>query len=130
MQIGRQIIASLIAEQVADHDYLTVKTQVQQAQDVQAFLQTSSPAPSFYGWMQSHLSALYYQYYRFACDTARQAEQTMKQELMRPELDHPVHPVQLLGRRPPGPAVRRGAATSTSSGWRSPTTTTTNANSS
>jgi hypothetical protein len=37
--------------------------------------------------MQSDLSALYYQYYRFACDTARQAEQTMKQELMRPELD-------------------------------------------
>ena len=37
--------------------------------------------------MQSDLSGLYYQYYRFACDTARQAEQTMKQELMRPELD-------------------------------------------
>jgi hypothetical protein len=30
---------------------------------------------------------LYYQYYRFACDTARRAEQTLKQELMRPELD-------------------------------------------
>ena len=37
--------------------------------------------------MQSDLSGLYYQYYRFACDTARKAEQTMKQELMRPELD-------------------------------------------
>jgi hypothetical protein len=37
--------------------------------------------------MQSQLSGLYYQYYRFACDTARRAEQTMKQELMRPELD-------------------------------------------
>ena len=32
MQIGRQILASLIAEQVAEHDYQTVKTQVQQAQ--------------------------------------------------------------------------------------------------
>ena len=37
--------------------------------------------------MQSEISGLYYQYYRLACDTARQAEQTMKQELMRPELD-------------------------------------------
>jgi hypothetical protein len=37
--------------------------------------------------MQSDLSNLYYQYYRFACDTARKAEATMKQELMRPELD-------------------------------------------
>src|SRR5262249_40752700 len=40
MQIGRQIIASLIAEQIAYHDYKTVKSQVQQAQDVQSFLQT------------------------------------------------------------------------------------------
>src|SRR2546429_7109081 len=29
----------------------------------------------------------YYEYYRFAFDTARKAEKTMKQELMRPELD-------------------------------------------
>ena len=87
MQIGRQIIASLIAEQVAYHDYLTVKTQVQQAQDVQAFLEDKFTSAVFYTWMQSDLSGLYYQYYRFAYDTARQAEQTMKQELMRPELD-------------------------------------------
>jgi hypothetical protein len=87
MQIGRQIIASLIAEQAAHHDYLTVKTQVQQAQDVQSFLQTKFTSEVFYTWMRSDLTGLYYDYYRFACDTARQAEQTMKQELMRPELD-------------------------------------------
>ena len=87
MTIGRQIIGSLIAEQVAYHDYQTVKTQVQQAQDVQAFLQSRFTSAVFYGWMQSEISGLYYQYYRFACDIARRAEQTMKQELMRPELD-------------------------------------------
>lgn len=86
-QTGRQIIASLIAEQIAYHEYQVVKTQVQQAQDVQAFLQNKFTSAVFYTWMQSDLSALYYQYYRFACDTARQAEQTMKRELMRPELD-------------------------------------------
>jgi Tc toxin complex TcA C-terminal TcB-binding domain len=86
-QIGRQIIASLIAEQVARHDYDTVKTQVQQAQAVQDFLQNKFTNAALYSWMQSDLSALYYQYYRFACDTARLAEQTMKRELMRPELD-------------------------------------------
>ena len=86
-QIGRQILASLIAEQVAYHDYTTVKTQVEQATDVQTFLQTKFTSADFYTWMQSDLSGLYYQYYRFACDTARKAEQTMKQELMRPELD-------------------------------------------
>jgi Tc toxin complex TcA C-terminal TcB-binding domain len=86
-QIGRQIIASLIAEQVAYHDYQTMKTQVANAQQVQSFLQDKFTSAVFYTWMQSDLSALYYQYYRFACDTARRAEQTMKRELMRPELD-------------------------------------------
>ena len=87
MQIGEQIIASLIAEQIAENDYQTVKTQVKQAQDIQAFLQSKFTSAVFYTWMQSEISGLYYQYYRFACDTARKAEQTMKQELMRPELD-------------------------------------------
>jgi hypothetical protein len=87
MSIGSQIIASLIAEQVAYQDYQTIKTQVQQAKEIQSFLQKKFTNAAFYGWMQSQISGLYYQYYRFACDTARKAEQTMKQELMRPELD-------------------------------------------
>jgi len=85
--IGRQIIASLIAEQIALHDYRTVQTQVQQARDVQDFLQTKFTSAAFYGWMKSEIVGLYYQYYRLACDIARKAEQTMKRELMRPELD-------------------------------------------
>jgi Tc toxin complex TcA C-terminal TcB-binding domain len=87
IQIGEQVLASLIAEQVAYHDYQTTITQVKQAQDIQSFLQTKFTSAVFYGWMQSDVAGLYYQYYRFACDTARKAEQTMKQELMRPELD-------------------------------------------
>jgi hypothetical protein len=86
MHIGRQIIASLIGEQVAYHEYSTVKTQVQQARDVQDFLKSKFTNADFYGWMQSQAAGLYYQCYRFAFDTARRAEQTMKQELMRPEL--------------------------------------------
>jgi hypothetical protein len=87
MQIGEQIIASLIAEQMAYNDYQTTKTQVTQAQAVQSFLQSKFTSAVFYTWMQSEISGLYYQYYRFACDIARKAEQTMKRELMRPELD-------------------------------------------
>ena len=37
--------------------------------------------------MQGQSSALYYQYYRLAVDTARRTERTMKHELMRPEVD-------------------------------------------
>ena len=87
IEIGEQIIASLIAEQIAYNDYQTTKSQVKQAQDIQTFLQSKFTSAVFYTWMQSEISGLYYQYYRFACDTARKAEQTMKQELMRPELD-------------------------------------------
>jgi hypothetical protein len=94
MQIGRQIIGSLIAEQIASPDYQTVKTQVQQAQDIKSFLETkftnakdSEGNPGFYDWQTSEITGLYYQYYRFACDIARKAEQTMKRELMQPELD-------------------------------------------
>jgi hypothetical protein len=86
-QLGRQVVASLIAEQVARHDYATAQKQVDQAKDIQAFLKAKVTSADFYTWMQSDLTGLYYQYYRFACDTARKAEQTMKYELMRPGLD-------------------------------------------
>jgi hypothetical protein len=87
MAIGRQVIGSLIAEQIAYHEYTNIQTQIQQAQDVQSFLQTKFTNVDFYNWMQGELSGLYYQYYRLAFDTANRAEQTMKRELMRPELD-------------------------------------------
>jgi hypothetical protein len=61
---------------------------VQQAQDIQAFLEHEKfTNTKFYEWQTSEITRIYYQYYRFACDTARKAEQTMKRELMRPELD-------------------------------------------
>jgi hypothetical protein len=87
MAHGTQILASLIAEQAAYHDYTNVQAQVKQARDVLAFMTDKFANADFYDWMANQLSGLYYQYYRFACDTARRAEATMKQELMRPELD-------------------------------------------
>ncbi len=87
MQIGRQIITSLIAEQVAHHEYLNIQTQISQAQEVDQFLHDKFTNEELYLWMQGEISRLYYEYYRFAFDTARKAERTMKQELMRPELD-------------------------------------------
>jgi hypothetical protein len=100
MQIGRQIVGSLVGEQVARHEYDAAKSQAVQAQELETFLQgtlqttqqgTQVPGKvttlDYYAWMQGQVSSLFYQYYRFAVDTARKAERTMKQELMRPELD-------------------------------------------
>ena len=87
MQNGRQILTSLIAEQVAHHEYLNVQQQITNAQEIDRFLHEKISNEELYLWMQGELSRLYYEYYRFAVDTARKAERTMKQEIMRPEVD-------------------------------------------
>ena len=87
MQIGRQILTSLIAEQIAHHEYLNIQQQIANAQEVDQFLHDKFTNEDLYLWMQGEISRLYYEYYRFAFDTARRAEKTMKQELMRPEVD-------------------------------------------
>jgi hypothetical protein len=84
---GRQILASLIAEQVARHEYNTVVRQVGAAQEVDQLLHDKFTNQDLYLWMQGEISRLYYQWYRLAFDTARRAEQVIKQELMRPEVD-------------------------------------------
>ncbi|HWS54670.1 MAG TPA: hypothetical protein VN228_11105 [Pyrinomonadaceae bacterium] len=87
MQSGRQVLTSLIAEQVAHHEYLNVRQQIEQNEEVHAFLRDKFSNEDLYLWMQGEISRLYYEYYRFAFDTARRAERAMKQELMRPELE-------------------------------------------
>ncbi len=87
MQIGRQILTSLIAEQIAHHEYLNIQQQIKNAQEVDQFLHDKFTNEDLYLWMQGEISRLYYEYYRFAFDIARKAEKTMKQELMRPEVD-------------------------------------------
>lgn len=86
-QLGRQILMSLIAEQIAHHDYKSIQQQVKNAQEVDQFLHDKFTNEDLYLWMKGEISRLYYEYYRFAFDTARRAERTMKQELMRPEID-------------------------------------------
>jgi hypothetical protein len=87
MQNGRQILTSLIAEQIAHHDYEVVKQQIKNSQELDEFLHSKFTNEDLYLWMQGEVSRLYYEYYRFAFDTARKTERTMKQELMRPEVD-------------------------------------------
>jgi Tc toxin complex TcA C-terminal TcB-binding domain len=87
IQIGRQILTSLISEQIAHHEYENTKKQIENAQEVDRFLHEKFTNEELYTWMQGEISRLYYEYYRFAFDTARKAEQTMKRELMRPEVD-------------------------------------------
>jgi len=87
MQNGRQVLTSLIAEQIAHHEYLNLQQQIANSQEIDQFLHDKFTNEELYLWMQGEISRLYYEHYRFAFDTARKAERTMKQELLRPELD-------------------------------------------
>jgi hypothetical protein len=87
MQNGRQILSALIAEQMAYREYENLKEQIKNAEEVDQFLHDKFTNEDLYLWMQGEISRLYYEYYRFAVDTARKAERTMKLELMRPEVD-------------------------------------------
>jgi len=87
MQMGRQLIGSAIAEQVAHREYLTAQRQSSHSQEVLDAMHAKFTNEDLYGWMQGELFNLHQDCYRFALDTARRAELTMKRELMRPELD-------------------------------------------
>jgi len=87
MQMGRQILTALIAEQIARHEYRNIQQQIANAQEVDQFFHDKFTNEDLYLWMQGEISRLYHEYYRFAFDTARKAEKTMKQELMRPEVE-------------------------------------------
>jgi hypothetical protein len=88
VQIGRQIISSLIREQISKKDYESHKKQIENAQEIDIFMREMKfTNKDLYTWMQGEISKIYYDCYRFAFDIAKKTEQTMKHEVMRDELD-------------------------------------------
>lgn len=87
VQYGRQIISSLIREQITKKEFENHKKQIEQAEEINAFLQDKFTNEDLYNWMQSEISKIYFSCYQFAYDIAKKSEQTLKYELMRPEFD-------------------------------------------
>ena len=88
MQYGRQIISSLIREQIVKKEYDNHLKQIEQAQEIETFLKSKFTQEELYVWMQGAIFKIYFDSYKFAYDIAKRAEQTMKYELMRPEFDN------------------------------------------
>jgi hypothetical protein len=86
-QVGRQIVSSLLHEDILRQEYESHKVQIEQSRQVQEFMRGKFAGEELYGWMQGELSKLYRDYYGLAYDVARRAERAVKHELMRPELD-------------------------------------------
>ncbi|MBX9243733.1 toxin [Actinotalea ferrariae] len=87
MQLGRQVLASVVAEQAAHREYLNVSAQIDEARSVDRLLHEKATNLELHSWMQSELTRLYHDHYRFALDLARKAELTVKRELMQPDVD-------------------------------------------
>ncbi len=88
MQYGRQIISSLIREQISKKEYENHVKQIEQAEEINTFLQDKFTNEELYNWMQGEISKIYFSCYQFAYDIAKKSEQTLKHELMRPEFDN------------------------------------------
>ncbi|MGD9557744.1 MAG: hypothetical protein AB7V25_12045 [Mangrovibacterium sp.] len=87
MQYGRQIIGSLIREQIVKKEYENHLRLMEQSEEVNTFLQDKFTSAELYNWMQGEISKIYFSCYQFAYDIAKKSELTMKHELMRQEFD-------------------------------------------
>ncbi|MEP7107392.1 MAG: hypothetical protein ABI760_05405 [Ferruginibacter sp.] len=86
VQIGKQVVASLIREQTAKKEYDNHKAQITNSIEVDTFIKEQKFTTSeLQGWMQGELFGLYNDCYNFASNIALRAEATMKTELMLPE---------------------------------------------
>lgn len=87
MQFGKQIISSLIKEQIAKKEYDNHIKQLEHSEEVRDFLKDKFTNEELYTWMQGEISKTYFSCYQFAFDIAKKSEQTLQYELMRKEFD-------------------------------------------
>lgn len=86
-QYGRQVIGSLITEQVARLEYRNLNAQIANTTELGDFMATKFTQTELYAWLGSELSRQHSEWYRFAVDYARRTEASIKAQLRRPELD-------------------------------------------
>ncbi|MEA2997630.1 MAG: hypothetical protein QOG74_3179, partial [Alphaproteobacteria bacterium] len=86
-QYGRQIIGSLVREQILKREYDNHVKQSEDSQAQETFLREKFTNEELYTWMQGELLRTYFDCYKFAFDVANRAEQTLKYEVMRSEFD-------------------------------------------
>lgn len=86
-QYGRQLIGALLREQILKREYDNQLQQIEDSEAQDSFLGDKFTNEALYAWMQGELSRTYFECYKFAFDVAKRAEQTLKYEVMRSELD-------------------------------------------
>jgi hypothetical protein len=80
-QIDKQIIASDIRVQVAEHEITTHDQQMDNAQQVDELMRDKFTNQQLYSWMVGQISNVYFRTYQLAYDLAKRAERTYRFEL-------------------------------------------------
>jgi len=99
-QIFKQLRGAQIREAIAQNEYKNHQTQMQQAKDIENFLEgTQLPVGDqgeyqkastvgFYLWMKGAVQGLYSNAFQLAFSVAKKAEQAFQQELGKPDLSY------------------------------------------
>ena len=125
MQIGRQILTSLIAEQVAHREYLNIKKQIENSEEVDRFLHEKFSNAELYAWMQGEIVAPLLRVLPLRLRHGAQGRTDDETGTDAPRGGrHRLHQFQLLGWRTQG-LLSGEALYLISNEWRWPTTRTT-----
>jgi peptidoglycan hydrolase-like protein with peptidoglycan-binding domain len=81
MMIDKQRLAAEIRQAVATAELENHRTSMRQASDVRDYLADKYTNTELYDWMATQVSAMYFQGYQLAYDTAKRAERALQREL-------------------------------------------------
>jgi hypothetical protein len=80
LQIGKQVAGAQIRAAIAAKDLESHDQQIENAGAVEEFLRSKYTNQDLYGWMQSQISAVFFQTYKLAYDVAKRAERAYRFE--------------------------------------------------
>jgi hypothetical protein len=86
-QIEKQLVAAEIRMAIAEKELKNHEKQIDNANEVDAYLKSKYTNKELYNWMISQLSTLYFGSYQLAYDLARRAEMAYRHELGLPGSD-------------------------------------------
>ena len=81
LHIQQQIVVATIRQEITEQELQYHTKQIEKAEAVKTFMQNKFTNQELYSWMVSQISAVYFQSYKLANDTAKQAERAYRYEL-------------------------------------------------
>lgn len=81
MAIDKQILTAEIRIDIAAKERENHDKQIENSQEVEAFMKSKFSNSDLYGWMQGELATVYFQTYQMAFDLAKKAELSYRHEL-------------------------------------------------